>query len=54
MINVYDELANDLANQMDLVPSFARQIVSTLSELGVLDYDTLKELYLDPDSEDTE
>lgn len=47
MINVYEELVTDLLMAGDFTTDQTRQIVNYLRSEGLLDYDTLKEYYLD-------
>ena len=50
MIDVYDELRTDL--QMYITPGQAQQVVSWLDQAGLIDYDGLKDYYLEEDDED--
>lgn len=51
-IDVYDELKTDL--MMYVSPGKAEDIINWLNRSGLLDYDVLKEYYLDDDSGDAE
>lgn len=46
MTDVYNELAIDLVETCGLNMFTARRVVSALDDLGLLDYDMLKEKYL--------
>jgi len=47
MIDVYNELVIDLVNNCGLNAFEARKVVASLDENGHIDYDALKEHYLD-------
>ena len=47
MVDVYEELVSDLLIAGDFTTDQTRQIVRYLRGEGLLDYDTLKEYYLD-------
>lgn len=46
-IDVYVELKYDLGVQADLTEYQATETIKFLEDKGLLDYDTLKEVYLD-------
>lgn len=48
-IDMYDELRTDL--RMYITPGQAQQVVSWMDQAGLLDYDGLKEYYLEDDED---
>jgi hypothetical protein len=46
-MDVYQELAIDLVKTCSINMFTAKKIVAALEDLGLLDYDTLKEVYLE-------
>lgn len=51
-IDVYEKLADELMFEFGFTASVAQNIVSFLEDQGVIDYDTLKEIFLYDDEEE--
>ncbi len=49
MIDVYEELKNSMLESCFITEDQADEVMKFLRGEGVLDYDTLKEMYLDDD-----
>ncbi len=50
-MDVYLALAEDIKQRIDCDLHYAQGIVSELEDIGVIDYDTLKEIYLNEDED---